>query len=591
MKKANWIPRSMFYRVMWPSMISGLALAAADIADALVVGSQLGEKGLAAIGLVTPVYMLYNLFGYGFATGGCVNHGKLAAQGREKTALCHFSMLAARLLLGAAAAALLANLLMDQLLFLLGADGRRPELLALCTEYARPLLSAAPLFMLNYLLYDFVRVDNDPALASLGLSTGCAADLILNIVLVIGMGMGVRGAVLATVASQGISAVILSLHLFQKRGILQWKALRASWSERKGVRKQVLSSLTIGFSSSFRYIFQFLFLLGANHLLLRAGDRGLINGDLYVAVFDVVMNVSYVLLAPYQSASEAVQPLGAAFTQEHDRRSLRYVLRLTMAWGLGIGAVMAGLTAVFSGQVSAVFGLQEAAAKAVSVPAIRIFCLSTPLAGILIILTGFSQSTGQELASSLITGLRSFVFLQLSMLLFGFLWPAGFWWVFPVSEAAALGTVLLIRRRLTRKWESKEAATFSACMDNADHELGKVLAALEEYCEAREIPLRKAAQLQLAVEELCLVTMEQAFSGKPDEYIQVTMAEEDGGDYSLCIRNSAPRFNPFQMETGRLQRDQEEQLMDSMGVLLVKKQAKSMHYRNYEGFNVLRVVL
>ena len=90
MKKANWIPRSMFYRVMWPSMISGLALAAADIADALVVGSQLGEKGLAAIGLVTPVYMLYNLFGYGFATGGCVNHGKLAAQGREKTALCHF---------------------------------------------------------------------------------------------------------------------------------------------------------------------------------------------------------------------------------------------------------------------------------------------------------------------------------------------------------------------------------------------------------------------------------------------------------------------------------------------------------------------
>jgi hypothetical protein len=61
---------------------------------------------------------------------------------------------AARLLLGAAAAALLANLLMNQLLFLLGADGRRPELLALCTEYARPLLSAAPLFMLNYLLYD-----------------------------------------------------------------------------------------------------------------------------------------------------------------------------------------------------------------------------------------------------------------------------------------------------------------------------------------------------------------------------------------------------------------------------------------------------
>ena len=47
MNKSHWIPQSMFYRVLWPSFVSALTLAVADIADALVVGSRMGEKGLA----------------------------------------------------------------------------------------------------------------------------------------------------------------------------------------------------------------------------------------------------------------------------------------------------------------------------------------------------------------------------------------------------------------------------------------------------------------------------------------------------------------------------------------------------------------
>ena len=107
----------------------------------------------------------------------------------------------------------------------------------------------------------------------------------------------------------------------------------------------------------------------------------------------------------------------------------------------------------------------------------------------------------------------------------------------------------------------------------------------------QEISPKKAMQVQLAVEELCVVIMKQAFTGKANEYIQITLAPETNGDYTLCIRNSAPRFNPFLMKMGRIQQNEEESIMDSMGVLLVKKQSKSLHYRNYEGFNVLMIVL
>jgi len=265
------------------------------------------------------------------------------------------------------------------------------------------------------------------------------------------------------------------------------------------------------------------------------------------------------------------------------------VRRLALLWGLGAGLVLSGLLGAFADTVSGLFGLHTAAERAVSVPAIRVFCLSTPFAGILIILTEYFQSTFQTAWSGLVTALRNFLLLLPCTLLFGLLRPADFWWVFPVCEAASLLGAVAARRFLPWKRMAIVPA-FSACMDHSNHDLGRVLSDLEAFCEDQRIPRKTALQLQLAVEELCLVTMEQAFTGKPDEYIQITLARESSGDYTLCIRNSAPRFNPFAMEMGRLQRDREEKLMDSMGVLLVRERAKSMHYRHYDGFNVLLVV-
>ena len=64
------MPRKMFLRMFPPSLISGLTLALANIADALVVGNRIGEAGLATIGLATPVYFVFNLLGIGYASGG-----------------------------------------------------------------------------------------------------------------------------------------------------------------------------------------------------------------------------------------------------------------------------------------------------------------------------------------------------------------------------------------------------------------------------------------------------------------------------------------------------------------------------------------
>ena len=59
----------------------------------------------------------------------------------------------------------------------------------------------------------------------------------------------------------------------------------------------------------------------------------------------------------------------------------------------------------------------------------------------------------------------------------------------------------------------------------------------------------------------------------------------------MHIRNSAPYFNPLDMRMGKMSKDMQEDLLASLGVMLVRRQAKDFHYRNYQGFNVMTLVL
>ena len=579
----------MFSQVLWPSLISALALSVANMADAVAVGSRMGESGLAAIGVVTPLYMIYNVIGFAFSTGGCVTHSRLTAAGKDEEALAHFKCMALWLLGISAVIALLGNALLRPILTLLGAGDERPVLQTLCEQYARPLLAAAPVFLLNLLLYDFTRCDDDPQLASLGFSVGCAVDLLLNILFVLVLDWGVRGSAWATVIAQTLSVLIMSAHFFRRSGILQFRRL-AGAAPGGETFYLVGRSLRIGLSTSARYVFQFLFLIMGNRLLLSAGSRGVINGEIYVAVFDVVMNVSYLAYGLYQAFSDTMQPLAATFAAEHDRDDLRYLLRFALRYGLMCGMLTGTALCLLTIPVSKLFGIVDAESLAVSVKAIPIFCLSTPFAGVTIILTGYYQSVGHERLASFATASRTLLFLLPVTFAAGLFFPLDFWWLFVISEVGSLIVLLIMARKKTRD-EDEGIPVYSATIDQNNRELERVLQGVTAFCEEQEVPMKQAMQIELAVEELCLVTQEQAFTGKPDEYICLTLAKERNGDFVLHIRNSAPYFNPLDMRMGKLSADSQEELLNSMGVMMVRKKAKEFYYRNYQGFNVMTVTI
>ena len=99
------------------------------------------------------LYLVFNLVGAGFAVGGGIMHSRLTAAETRHRALCHFRRLSGMLLLIVLTIAALGNVFMPQLLTGLGAGTDVPLLRDLCRSYVQPLITATPLFFLNFLLY------------------------------------------------------------------------------------------------------------------------------------------------------------------------------------------------------------------------------------------------------------------------------------------------------------------------------------------------------------------------------------------------------------------------------------------------------
>ena len=573
--KGRFFCQKMFHKVFWMSGLASLGLVAANIMDAVVVGRQMGAAGLAAIGMVSPIYVLYNILGYGFSVGGSVTFSKLMGKGKDEQANSHFNQILLLSVLVSAVIGIAGNAFLTPLIHILGGAEASETVVIMCREYASLLLWTFPVFMLNFIFYEFTRCDDDQRIASISYVAGCLSDVGLNWLLVVGLNMGVRGAAWSTVIGQCVSVIILSTHFFNKKYHLHIHLVRIHLSE-------TMHSLKIGLSTSSRYLFQCLYLIMVNNVLMRFAP----DGNLYVAVFDVVMNVTYIGCFIYTAACETMSPLASTFNAEHNRENLLYLLKMAIGYGC-IGSIFLGaLIAVFAGPVASMFGLNNA----ISITAIRAYCIGIAFTAFVEISACFYQAIEKPKTAGTITLLRNLVILFPVSLIAGIYWTEYFWFSLPVVEIL---TAMIAAIVIFKALPENNPSVFSYTLTNDQKDVNQLLGQVETYMEEREAAIRQSYVVSMMVEELCTAIISQAFKNDPDEYIQITITPEQTGDIVLNIRDSAVSFNPFDMHTRRLDEASEENhdVLDAMGILMIKKKAKEFYYRRYQGFNVTTIIV
>ena len=583
-KEQHTLARDRFtgpmYRRLWaPAMLSSLGWALSDMADAVVVGQRLGTVGLAAISLILPIYMINCMLAHGLGLGGSVRYALLMGEGKAEQAGRNFTQVLWLSLVLSGATALLGTVFLTPLLALLGTVPADGALFEATRDYLQILVLATPLFYLSNLLNYYLRNDGSQKLAGLGSVTGNLCDIALNIFLVLGLDMGTRGAALSTALGQIITIVIYLPGLLGEGHGLRLALPEGKWMG------EALTCLRSGFATSVQYLYQMLFFLLCNNLLIRLG------GETGVAVFDVLQNTSYLILYLYEGTARAMQPILSTYQGEHNVQGHRSVVRLGFGSGMAVGGALCLLIALWPGGMCALFGIGGTPAEALASTALRIYVLGAFFAGINILLCNDYQSCGQELPSFLLETLRGAALLFPLTLLCARFGLEGFWWLFPLTEMGSLALFgLLARGGRYAAPDIGAQRVFQRTILSTATDIGEASAELEGFCERWEATPRQQYAVMMTVEELGLAILQHGFQGRKDGYIQITVLVRGDGTFELHLRDNAFTFDPFSLEARQSEAGGEMD-MDAIGVEVVKQWAKEFYYRRYQGFNTLVVKL
>ena len=196
----------------WPRIVTGLARMSKEAVDVAMVGVAIGAGAIAGVGFATPFW------GLAFALGGGVASGTIALVSQaygagERTGQPVRSSVALVLALTLPVAALFWTF-PTELIGLLSDD---PEVVSLGANYLHVVALGVPFAGLN-LIGSRVLVGVDDAWTPMVVRAGGAVlNIVVNAVLIFGLGLGVVGAAIGTVLANVAVTATFALGLTRGR--------------------------------------------------------------------------------------------------------------------------------------------------------------------------------------------------------------------------------------------------------------------------------------------------------------------------------------------------------------------------------------
>ena len=427
--------RREFLEYVLSSMLAMVGQSIYILADTYFVARGLGANGLAALNLAIPIYSFINAVGLMLGIGGAARFIVARTVGDKKRSRQIYTTSAACGLLAGFGFALLGIFFVNPITTLLGAKGETYEM---TKTYLRMVMLFAPAFISNSIFSAFVKNDGGPKLAMLGMLAGSFFNTVFDYIFIFPMGLGIFGAVLATVFSPIMGIAVLSLHLIRKKS--------SFYPVKGGFRLTELKRvLSLGLSSLISEITNGIVMIVFNIVILKlAGNAG-------VAAYGVLANIILVVMALYNGIAQGVQPLFGRFFATNDREKLRLSYRdALIAVGLS-SALFYFVTMGFPAQITALFNNENnAEMQRLAVEGFRLYFSSCFFLGFNLLTIMYFVSTAQDKQSQILSLLRGIVLVLPFLLVFSTLFGmTGVWLAMPVSELVV--TLLGIKMLTTNK--------------------------------------------------------------------------------------------------------------------------------------------
>ena len=315
-----------------PLLLGNLLQQTYSLVDAAIVGKFLGINALASVGASTSVVFLI----LGFCNGCCGGFGIPVAQkfgARDYSTMRSYISVSLKLsVVMSVTIAIVTSILCADILQMM----RTPEnIFEGAYAYLLVTFIGVPFTFFYNLLSSIIRALGDSKTPFWFLLLSTVLNIVLDLFCILVLGWGVAGAAIATVISQGLSAVLCYIYMYRKFDILQ-----STPKERRFQSKLAKTLLYIGVPMGLQFS-----ITAIGSIMLQSANNAL--GTACVAAFTSAMRIKMFFICTFESLGIAMATYSGQNYGAGKKKRVRNSYLISLAYSFGIGLILGASLVVF----------------------------------------------------------------------------------------------------------------------------------------------------------------------------------------------------------------------------------------------------
>ncbi len=420
-----------FSKYVIQSVAGMVGISVYILADTFFISKHSGADGLTVLNLVLPIYGLIYAIGAMIGIGSATRYTLKKAQ-YEKDIDFYFIHSILWCMIISIPFILSGIFFPKQVLEMMGADQHIAEL---GTGYLRIVLIDTPFFMMNYTFTAFARNDNATTTAMIGSLSGSIFNIIFDYIFMFPMGLGLTGAALATAICPVVTMIICCTHYFGKQNSVGFKWKFPSF-------QYLFSCCQLGISAFVGEIASAVTTIVFNMLILH------IAGNIGIAAYGVIANISLVAMSVFNGISQGTQPLISYTYGSRKLKDVKMLLRLGLIVTFVVQIIVIAGTWIFTDSFIDIFNSEgNEILLYYAHSGMRFYFLGYLFAGVNIMLASYFAAIDRTILAFVASILRGVLAITVCAVIMSRLWGMnGVWLSFLVSEIVTFFVILIMNR-------------------------------------------------------------------------------------------------------------------------------------------------
>ena len=388
----------LLFKLAVPTVIAQIINMLYNIVDRIYIGHMPGDGSLAltGVGVCMPIILIVSAFAALVSSGGAPRASISMGQGKYDKAEsilgeCFFLQIIISIVLTIV-------LLVFGRSFLL-AFGASENTIGYATSYMRIYALGTIFVQLTLGMNAFITAQGFAKTGMLTVLIGAVCNIILDPIMIFVLNLGVSGAALATIISQGISTIwVLSFLKSNKSNV------RLKKEYMKLEKDVIVPCITLGLATFIMQASESIISVCFNSSLQKYG------GDIAVGAMTILSSVMQLAMLPMQGIGQGAQPIASynfgAKNKERVKETFKLLLISSFSYSTLLWLFIMTCPKLFASIFSPDAVLIDYTANA-----LRIYCASLFLFGIQIACQMIFVSIGNAVDSIIVAVLRKFVLL------------------------------------------------------------------------------------------------------------------------------------------------------------------------------------